>query len=89
MATRTITIGVRSVILGSADLDYRDNIFRSNISTTDPALAHQYETTVAFTANQLATAISSVGSREIDTAAKLDDYLKDIQEQMLHDRFGE
>lgn len=88
MATRTITIAGRSVVLGSADLDYRDNLFRSNLSTTDPVLAHPYEVTEVFTAAQLAAAISALGSRTITTIAQLDSYLKDIQEQALHDRFG-
>lgn len=88
MATRTITIGGRSVVLGSADLDYRDNLFRSNLSTTDPILAHAYELTEVFTTSELATAVNAVGSRTIANVAQLDDYLKDIQEQALHDRFG-
>lgn len=88
MATRTVTIGGRSVTIGSADLDYRDNLFRSNVSTTDPVLSHTYESTEAFTIGQLTAAINSIGSRTISSASELDDYLKDIQEQALHDRFG-
>lgn len=62
--------------------------FRSNLSTTDPVLAHPHEVTEVFTSAQLAAAIAALGSRSIATIAQLDAYLKDIQEQALHDRNG-